>query len=543
MASLARDFATSLAEQRIEEEAERARVEALLSAVPDAVLVVDGEGCIDYANERVEPVFGWAAGDLVGRSIECLVPEAAREAHVGLRRGFAREAGSRPMGKGLDIRGQRRDGTTFHADVKLAPVTVAGELVFVTSVRDVTESRETTLRLAELSENLEAANVEMAARNVELEQFTFAASHDLQEPLRKIVAFGDRIERRSGDALDERGRDYLARMQSAARRMQALIADLLRWSRLTTRANPPAPVSLDGVLRDVVDDLEIAVERSGAEVDVGPLATVDADEPQMHQLFQNLVGNAIKYRDEARPPRVEVRGERDGDFFVVRVSDNGIGFDPKYADRIFDVFERLHGRGDYEGTGIGLALCRKIVRRHGGSIDVESEPGVGTTFTVRLPDSEPTSRGEQRMSTRRSVTILYADDDPDDQLLVQEALEESRLLNELRLVSDGEELMDYLKRRGDYADPGSAPRPGLILLDLNMPRKDGREALAEIKADPELRKIPVVVLTTSQAEEDILRSYDLGVNSFVTKPVTFESMVDKLKALGRYWFEIVELPE
>jgi CheY-like chemotaxis protein len=142
----------------------------------------------------------------------------------------------------------------------------------------------------------------------------------------------------------------------------------------------------------------------------------------------------------------------------------------------------------------------------------------------------------------RPITILLADDDADDRMMAAEALAESRLANDLRFAEDGEELMDYLHRRGRYSDPADAPRPGLILLDLNMPRKDGREALSEIKSDPELRKIPVVVLTTSQAEEDIYRTYDLGVNSFITKPVMFESMVAVMKALGKYWFEIVELP-
>jgi two-component system, response regulator len=142
----------------------------------------------------------------------------------------------------------------------------------------------------------------------------------------------------------------------------------------------------------------------------------------------------------------------------------------------------------------------------------------------------------------RPITILLADDDPDDRMLARDALDESRLANDLHEVVDGEELLEYLRREGKYADPASAPRPGLILLDLNMPRKDGREALREIKADPELRSIPVVVLTTSQAEEDIYRTYDLGVSSFITKPVSFEGLVAVMKALGRYWFEIVELP-
>ena len=146
------------------------------------------------------------------------------------------------------------------------------------------------------------------------------------------------------------------------------------------------------------------------------------------------------------------------------------------------------------------------------------------------------------MNNRRSITILLADDDADDRMMATDALEESRLANDLRCVEDGEELMDYLHRRGKFAPPNDAPRPGLILLDLNMPRKDGREALKEIKAEPELRSIPVIVLTTSKAEEDIYRTYDLGVNSFITKPVNFESLVAVMKALGKYWFEIVELP-
>jgi len=143
---------------------------------------------------------------------------------------------------------------------------------------------------------------------------------------------------------------------------------------------------------------------------------------------------------------------------------------------------------------------------------------------------------------RESIVILIADDDPDDCLLSEMAMKESRVVNELRFVHDGEELMDYLRHKGKYADPESAPRPGVILLDLNMPRKDGREALREIKADPELRRTPVIILTTSRAEEDILKSYDLGVSSFIVKPVAFESLIEVMNTLGKYWIDIVELP-
>lgn len=142
----------------------------------------------------------------------------------------------------------------------------------------------------------------------------------------------------------------------------------------------------------------------------------------------------------------------------------------------------------------------------------------------------------------RPLIFLMADDDPDDRLLTKEAMEESRVLNDLRFVEDGEELMDYLTRRGKYADPDAAPRPSLILLDLNMPRKDGREALKEIKSDPDLRRIPIIIMTTSKSEEDIIRSYDLGASSYITKPVTFEGLTELMKTLGQYWVEFVELP-
>lgn len=149
----------------------------------------------------------------------------------------------------------------------------------------------------------------------------------------------------------------------------------------------------------------------------------------------------------------------------------------------------------------------------------------------------------QIQKDRKSIVIMMADDDPDDRSMTKEALEENFLLNELRFTEDGAELMDYLKRRGKYSDPESSPRPGVILLDLNMPKKDGRECLKEIKSDEELKSIPVIVLTTSKAEEDILRTYDLGVNSFVTKPVTFVELVEVMKNLGNYWFDIVQLPK
>lgn len=260
--------------------------------------------------------------------------------------------------------------------------TLRGETVFTTT--DITE--------------LKSREEALARSNEELESFASVASHDLQEPLRKIEAFGDRLIRRSGDQLSDDGRLCVDRMQNAAGRMRVLINDLLSYSRVSTKARPFDLCDMALIVGEVVGDLQIAIEEAGGEVDIGDLPKIAADSTQMRQLFQNIVGNALKYRKPDAAPKVAVRGALLGpddarppllaDAALIAkftVSDNGIGFDMKYAEQIFAIFQRLHGRGEYSGTGIGLATVRKIVDRHRGHIAAESEPGLGSTFTILLP--------------------------------------------------------------------------------------------------------------------------------------------------------------
>ena len=246
---------------------------------------------------------------------------------------------------------------------------------------------------AEASLSLKAQ--ELSRSNADLEQFAYIASHDLQEPLRKIETFSDRLKSKCGDSLDSKGLEYLERMQNSASRMRVLIQDLLLFSRVTTDSQTYIPIDLNLLIQEVIKDLEIRIKETQGEIKLRNLPTIAAEPVQMRQLFQNLLSNGLKFHQPAIPPVIIIesnilpaklhRGLTIPEQCQIKVTDNGIGLDEKYSDRIFKVFQRLHGRSEYEGTGIGLAICEKIVRRHGGSIRVKSSPGKGASFIINLP--------------------------------------------------------------------------------------------------------------------------------------------------------------
>jgi PAS domain S-box-containing protein len=255
---------------------------------------------------------------------------------------------------------------------------------------DITDLKRSEVALRASEEKLRQSAAQLEQSNRELQDFAYVASHDLQEPLRKIVVFGERLKEKAADALAGDPRDYLERMQKAATRMQSLINDLLTFSRLTTKANPFAPVNLAEIAGQVVEDLESRIEQVQGRVEIGELPVIDAEALQMRQLLQNLISNALKFRKPGVSPVVKVAARtffNDIGFELceLTVSDNGIGFDEKYLDRIFNVFQRLHSRAEYEGTGMGLAIVRKIALHHGGNITAKSKPGAGATFIVTLP--------------------------------------------------------------------------------------------------------------------------------------------------------------
>ena len=443
-------------------------------------------------------------------------------------------------------------------------------------------SRDAQAVAARQAADLDAQAAELRRSNGELEQFAYVASHDLQEPLRKVASFCQLLEKRYSDKLDERGLKYIEFAVDGAKRMQVLINDLLTFSRVGRATDVRVPVPLDQPLDAAVTALSAAAEETGAVIErPGPLPEVMGDPTLLGMLWQNLIGNAIKFRAPDRAPviRVTAAAQPGGDW-QIGVADNGIGVPAEFAEKIFVIFQRLHGRDAYPGTGIGLALCKRIVEQHGGQMSLDTTYEGGTRIYFTLPAPAAASRPARPVTPRSSppsparartapatraraarrnqaartpapspeehcmcdlepIEVLLVEDDPGDELMTREAFEDNKIRNRLHVARDGEEALDFLYRRGAHA---GAPAVDLILLDLNLPKYDGRQILEKIKSDPELSHVPVVILTTSSSEEDILRSYKLHANAYVTKPVDVEQFIAAVRQIDEFFVTVVKLP-
>ncbi len=348
----------------------------ILETMADALFVIDAEGCIRVVNGAVRTLLGYQQSDLLGRSIDALEVLSGDATISRTLRELSKRGAIRDQHRLL----RHKDGHPIDVSISISPVSEVnvqeGAVVIARDIRERMRAHD----------ELHSAMRRLEASNRELEDFAYVASHDLQEPLRKIQAFGDRLKAKHAHELAPQARDYIDRMQAAAKRMQILINDLLTFSRVTTKAQPFVPVDLGQIAAEVAHDLELRAHDARGEIVIGALPSIEADPLQMRQLLQNLASNALKFHRPDVPPRVEIAGDTEnGTSARIVVKDNGIGFDEKYAERIFTMFERLHGRGSYEGTGIGLAICRKIAERHGGEIAARSVPGEGSTFIVTLP--------------------------------------------------------------------------------------------------------------------------------------------------------------
>ncbi len=355
-----------------------AKFAGIISISSDAIVSVDEEQRIILFNQGAEQVFGYGAGDVLGQPLDLLIPAMVREGHREHVRRFGEgPVAARRMGERGQISGLRKDGEVFPADASISKLEVGGRRIYTAVLRDVTEREQA-------AEALERQAAELARSNAELEQFAYVASHDLQEPLRMVASYTQLLARRYEERLDEDAREFIGYAVDGVTRMQALINDLLAYSRVGTRGGAFEPTHARTVLERVLASLQPAIEESGAVVTFDHLPVVMADALQLEQVFQNLIGNAIKFGGETTP-RVHITATPQGEEWLFAVQDNGIGIAPEFQDRIFIIFQRLHSRGEYPGTGIGLAICKKIIERHEGRIWIESEVGKGSTFYFTLP--------------------------------------------------------------------------------------------------------------------------------------------------------------
>ncbi|WP_417468751.1 ATP-binding protein [Maricaulis sp.] len=366
------------------------RFRRILMTVAEGIYGVDQAGIVTFVNPRACEMLGYGEDELIGQSIHALV-------HHSRRDGTPYPEHECPIVNGEEVSDEGAEEFLWTKAGVCVPVEFSKSWLeagnpsagSVVTIRDITRRRRDELALLRYAQELKRSNAE-------LQEFAYAASHDLQEPLRKIQAFGERLHRKYHDALDETGQHYLDRMVDAASRMRRLIDDLLGYSRVNSKSTAFEPVDLTRVLADVLSDLEPRIVAEGASVRVGTLPAIEADQGQMHQLFLNLLSNSMKFHRPGVDPSILVEGAvevgESGAVARISVTDNGIGFEARHAERIFGMFERLHGREEYDGTGVGLATCRKIVEHHSGILTAWAEPDSGAVFTIILPIRQTVDR-------------------------------------------------------------------------------------------------------------------------------------------------------
>ena len=358
-----------------------------VEAAPNGMVMINDQGAITLVNTKIEEMFGYDRSALLGQPIEILVPVRFRAEHPEYRRRFFQAPEVRPMGEGRDLFGVRSDGSEFPVELGLNPIQTENGIMALAAVVDITQRKKAEQQITDALEALKR-------KNRDLDEFSYVASHDLQEPLRKLVSFSQLLREDVGADINENAERDLGFIMDAAQRMQNLVRDLLTLSRAGRSAVNVAPISVAACAEQAVEALDMRVQETGAKINYESLPQVIGDACVLTQLYQNLIGNALKFVPSGRSPQICLTAERDGDKWILGVKDNGIGIKADHRERIFMPFQRLHGRGEYEGTGIGLAICRKNVERLGGEIWIESEPGVSSHFKFTIP-LKPTSEKEE----------------------------------------------------------------------------------------------------------------------------------------------------
>lgn len=362
--------------------------QTILDAASDAIVSMDESQRIIIFNKEAESVFGYKADEVMGKPLDILLPERFRSHHGEHVRIFALEnVTRRRLNERMEALGRRKNGEEFPAEIAISKFSRDGKFIFTAVLRDITERRKAETDLKRHAEELKKSNQE-------LEDFAFVASHDLQEPMRKISAFADRLTHYDGAGMDERGRDYLRRIQNAASRMRERLDNLFEYSLVASGSRDFQPVDLNRSVSEALLELDVSADGTGGLMEIRKLPQVEGDEFHMRQLFKNVLSNAVKFRKQERPFNVVVSARMGEEgFWQIFVEDNGLGFEQKHSKLIFKPFERLHGDA-FPGNGMGLTICDKIVSRLGGAITAKSAPNQGTTIIIALPEKQSAARDQ-----------------------------------------------------------------------------------------------------------------------------------------------------
>jgi PAS domain S-box-containing protein len=356
-----------------------AKYRGLLEAAPDAMVVVSEAGKIVLLNVQAEQQFGYRRDELLGQDVTEIIPTGFAERLKADALRTTEETTTQQIGTGIELSARRKDGSEFPVEVMLSPLESSQGILVTAAIRDITDRKRDQGRLLQTVGELKRSNDE-------LEHFAYVASHDLQEPLRMVASFTELLAKRYKGRLDADADDFIAYAVDGTNRMQRLINDLLAYSRAGASTDPPRRISSEAALRSALTNLQATIVESAAVVTHDSLPLVTMDDTQLTQVFQNLIGNAVKYRGTAAP-RIHISAvSTTGTEWVFSVRDNGLGIEPQYFEKIFVLFQRLHGRGEFAGTGIGLAICKKMLERLGGRIWVESEASNGSTFHFAIPE-------------------------------------------------------------------------------------------------------------------------------------------------------------
>lgn len=377
---LAAERRASLADTAQQLEEQRARIDGLIAHAPDAVVVIDEDNIIRLWNSKATAVFGWTEAEAVGLPLaDTIIPPAFRKAHTAGMTRYLTTGEARVLHQALSLTALHKDGREFPVSLTISGFRQGGKQHFVSFLRDVTEQRSTEAAL-------EQHRMALESRNEELEQYAWLVSHDLKEPLRKITMFADILEHRFAEHLPADGVTYVQRMSGATQRMSSLIDAVLAYANVSRMLEEKEPVNLSDVLAEAASNLELLIADTDARLSVRlPPQPVLGMRVQLVQVFENLVANAMKYRKTNAAPAISIDGELRGEHIFIEVRDNGVGFNEEYAEKIFAPFQRLQTSEAQAGTGIGLALCRKIVVLHNGHISARSVEGQGSVFTIELP--------------------------------------------------------------------------------------------------------------------------------------------------------------